>query len=125
VFYLGAALVCLRFDETRRRAPYRCAFGFFVLALLTKTVTATQPAVLLVVFWWRRGRLGWKRDVAPLLPWLAVGAARGLFTAWAERKLIGAEGADFSLTALKRALLAGRVIVFYACKVVWPSAAAR
>src|ERR1035441_10863732 len=77
VFSLGAALVCLRFDETRRRAPYRCAFGFFVLALLTKTVTATQPAVLLVVFWWRRGRLGWKRDVAPLLPWLGGGGGPG------------------------------------------------
>jgi len=121
VFYLGAALIYLRFDETRSRSLYWCAFGLFALALLTKTVTATLPAALLVVFWWRRGRLAWRRDVAPLLPWLAVGAACGLFTAWVERKLIGAEGADFSLTALQRALLAGRVIVFYAGKVICPS----
>ena len=121
VFYLGAALSYLRFDETRGRAPYWCAFGLFVLALLTKTVTATLPAAILLVFWWRRGRLGLRRDVAPLLHWFAVGAACGLFTAWAERKLIGAEGADFSLTALQRLLLAGRVIVFYAGKVICPS----
>jgi len=95
VFYLGTALIYLRFDETRGRILYSCAFGLFALALLTKTVTATLPAALLVVFWWRRGRLGWRRDVVPLLPWLAVGAACGLFTAWDERKLIGAEGADF------------------------------
>ncbi len=121
VFYLGAALAYLRFDETRRRSAYACALALFVLALLTKTVAATLPAALLVVFWWRRGRLGWRRDTAPLLPWLFAGAACGLFTAWAERKLIGAEGADFALTALQRALLAGRAVVFYASKVVWPA----
>jgi len=121
VFYLGTALIYLRFDETRGRILYSCAFGLFALALLTKTVTATLPAALLVVFWWRRGRLGWRRDVVPLLPWLAVGAACGLFTAWDERKLIGAEGADFSLAAPQRALLAGRVIVFYAGKIICPS----
>jgi tetratricopeptide (TPR) repeat protein len=121
VFYLASALAYLRFDRDRARAPYLCAFGLFILALLTKTVTATLPAALLVVFWWRRGRLGWRRDVAPLVPWLAVGAVCGLFTAWAERKLIGAEGADFSLTALQRVLLAGRVIAFYAGKLAWPA----
>ncbi len=120
VFYLGAALLYVRFDQNRRGSLYLLAFGLFVLALLTKTVTATLPAALLVVFWWRRGRLGWKRDVAPLLPWLAVGAACGLLTAWAERKLIGAEGADFSLTAVQRLVLAGRVIAFYAGKLIWP-----
>jgi tetratricopeptide (TPR) repeat protein len=120
VFYLGAALLYVGFDRTRRRDLYFLASGLFVLALLTKSVTATLPAALLVVFWWLRGRLGCKRDVLPLLPWFAVGAVSGLFTAWAERKLIGAEGADFSLTALQRVLLAARVIVFYAAKLVWP-----
>jgi tetratricopeptide (TPR) repeat protein len=121
VFYLGAAVLYLRFEESRRRAPYWCASGLFALALLTKTVTATLPAALLVVLWWRRGRLSLRRDVGPVIPWFAAGAACGLFTAWAERKLIGAEGADFTLSALQRMLLAGRAIVFYAGKVVCPS----
>ena len=120
VFYLGAALAYLQFDQTRRGRPYFFALGFFLLAMLTKSVTATLPAALLVVFWWRRGRLGWKRDVLPLLPWFAVGVAGGLFTAWVERKLIGAEGADFSFSLLQRLLLAGRVMVFYLGKLVWP-----
>lgn len=42
-------------------------------------------AALLVVFWWQRGRIEGKRDIAPLVPWLAVGACAGLFTAWVGR----------------------------------------
>ena len=70
----------------------------FVLSLLCKTVTATLPAALLVVFWWRRGRISWRRDVLPLVPWLAVGAAAGLFSSWVERAYVGAQGADFDLS---------------------------
>jgi len=121
VFYLGAAFVYLHFDQTRRGRPYFFATGFFLLALLTKSVTASLPAALLVVFWWRRGRIEWKRDVRPLLPWFVAGLASGLFTAWVERRFIGAEGADFSFTFLQRLLLAGRATVFYLGKLVWPS----
>ncbi|MGB7753155.1 MAG: tetratricopeptide repeat protein [Candidatus Acidiferrales bacterium] len=92
-----------------------------MLALLSKTVTATLPAVLLVIFWWRRGRLEWKRDVLPLLPWLALGISAGLFTSWVERTLIGARGADFLLTPVQRVLIAGRAICFYAGKLLWPT----
>jgi hypothetical protein len=49
VFYLASALVYLEFDETRRRSSYLLALGLFVLALLSKTVTATLPAAMLVV----------------------------------------------------------------------------
>ena len=121
VFYLGAAIVYLRFDQSRRRRDYLCALGLFVLALLSKTVTATLPAALLVVFWWQRGRIGFRRDVRPLLPWFALSAAAGLFTAWVERTYIGARGADFALTLTERFLLASRAVWFYAGKLVWPT----
>jgi tetratricopeptide (TPR) repeat protein len=121
VFYLAAALTYLHFDQTRRKSQYFMALGLFVLALMSKTVTATLPAALLVVFWWQRGRIEWKRDLPPLLPWFAVGASAGLFTAWVERTFIGAEGADFALTLPRRLLLAGRVPWFYAGKLLWPS----
>ena len=49
VLYLGAALVYLRFDRTRRRQLYAGALGLFVLGLLSKTVIATLPGALLVV----------------------------------------------------------------------------
>ena len=121
VFYLSSALIYLGFDRTRRRSSYLWALGFFVLALLTKTVTATLPMALLVIFWWQRGRLDWRRDMRPLLPWVALGAAAGLFTAWVERTLVGAQGAAYALTDAQRFLLAGRAIWFYAAKLLWPS----
>src|ERR1017187_831301 len=121
VFYLAAALAYLHFDHSRRPSRYLAALGLFVLALLSKTVTATLPAALLVVFWWQRGRLEWKRDVRPLLPWFVLGVSAGLFTAWVEKTVIGANGADFALTPVGRGLLAGRAIWFYAAKLVWPA----
>jgi len=144
VFYLAAALVYLDYyeldyygldyygldyheidyDKTRRKRRYWLAAGLFVLALGSKTVTATLPAVLLVVIWWRRGRLEWQRDVLPLLPWFTVGVPAGLFTAWVERTIIGAHGAVFALTVPQRFLLAGRVIWFYAWKLIWPASLA-
>jgi len=121
VFCLGSALAYLHFDQTRRRSRYLLALALFILALLSKTVTATLPAALLVVLWWKHGwRRSWKRDIVPLLAWFPLGAAAGLFTAWVEKTYIGAAGGHYSLSAIQRVLLAGRVIWFYADKLVWP-----
>jgi tetratricopeptide (TPR) repeat protein len=119
--YLGAALAYLRFDAGRSPRHYGLAIALFAGALLTKTVTASLPAALLVVCWWQRGRLEWRRDVVPLLPWFALGAGGGLFTAHFERELIGAQGAEFNLGALDRLVLAGRVFWFYLGKLGWPA----
>lgn len=118
---LAAVLAYLRFAADRRPLTYAVASILFLLALLTKSVVATLPAALLVIAWWQRGRLAWREDVRPLVPWLAAGAAAGLFTVWFERALIGAEGAAFDLSALQRALLAPRVVWFYLGKLVWPA----
>ena len=137
VFYLASAYVYLGFlktglkpratgtrAETAVAQPFKAvsywlAFALFVCALLTKTVTATLPAALLLVLWWQRGRLAW-RDVLPMVPWLVVAAAAGAFTAWFEHQIIGAKGEPFALTLVERVLLAGRVIVFYLGKLFWP-----
>ena len=97
------------------------ALVLFGLGLLSKTVIATLPAALLVVFWWQRGKLSWKQDVRPLLPFFLAGVVMGLFTAWVERKFIGAEGKVFDLTLLERMLIAGRVVWFYLGKLFWPA----
>ena len=120
VLYLSAMLVYLRFDQARKRHLYAGALALFVLALLSKTVTATLPAALLVIFWWRRGRLEWRRDVRPLVPFFVIGAAGGLLTAYVERTLIGAQGAEFQFTIVERCLIAGRAIWFYLGKLFLP-----
>ncbi|MFI5232917.1 MAG: glycosyltransferase family 39 protein, partial [Gemmatimonadales bacterium] len=121
VFYLLAALAYLQFDKARKPRDYIVASALFACALLTKTVTASLPAALLVVFWWQRGTINWKRDVLPLVPWFMVAAASGLFTAWVERHIIGAEGSEYNLNSLQRLLLAGRVIWFYFDTLLWPT----
>ncbi len=121
VFYLGAALAYLGFDRDRRAAQYGLALGLFSLALLSKTVTATLPAALLVIFWWQRGRIAWRRDVLPLLPWMLLGMFAGLFTASVEQVLVGAHGRAYALSFLGRCLLAGRAAWFYLGKLAWPA----
>jgi tetratricopeptide (TPR) repeat protein len=121
VLFLGAALAYLRFDRTRERMFYGIGLAVFVLALLSKTVTAVLPAALLVVFWWQRGRLSLRRDVTPLLPLFGAGLAAGITTLWVERILIGAQGPEFQLDLLQRILIAGRAFWFYIYKLVWPA----
>jgi protein O-mannosyl-transferase len=120
VFYFWSALVYLKFDRTRNLGAYAGALALFSLGLMSKTVIATLPAAILIIFWWKRGKLSWKRDFLPLTPFFVVGTAAGLFTAWVERSLIGAEGADFNYSFVERILIAGRVIWFYLGKLVWP-----
>ena len=67
---LGAILAYLRFAPYEQEVPtpeeaftwdrfgyYLLAFVLFLAALLSKSVTASVPAVLLVIYWWKRGRL--------------------------------------------------------------------
>ena len=119
-FYLGAALVYLRFDRTRNGKFYFFALGLFLLGLMSKTVIATLPAALLVVFWWQRGKLSWKQDGLPLIPFFMLGIGAGLFTAWVERKYVGASGSGYDFSIIDRLLIAGRAIWFYLGKLIWP-----
>jgi Tfp pilus assembly protein PilF len=121
VFYFSAALAYLGFDSRREKGAYILATVLFAMALATKTVTATLPAALLVVLWWKRGRLSLRRDVAPLIPWFLLAGASGLVTAWVEGKFIGATGTAFVLGPLDRVAVAGRAIWFYLGKDLWPA----
>ena len=119
--YLAAGLTYLHFDSNRRRSLYALSLALFTFALFSKTVTATLPAALLVLFWWRRGHIRLRRDVLPLTPFFALGVVGGLLTAWVEHNLIGAQGAEFSFSFLERILIAGRVVWFYLAKLFWPA----
>jgi tetratricopeptide (TPR) repeat protein len=118
--YFGSALAYLNFDRSRKLGPYASALVLFGLGLLSKTVIATLPAALLVIFWWKRGALSFRRDVSPLIPFFLVGIATAVFTAWMEQNIVGAKGSEFNFTLLERFLMAGRVVWFYLFKLLWP-----
>ncbi|HEX3927534.1 MAG TPA: tetratricopeptide repeat protein [Gemmatimonadales bacterium] len=120
-FYLAAMWCYLEFDDEHDRRWYRAAIALFVLGLLTKTVIATLPAALLVIAWWQRGKLSWRRDVRPVLPFFALALVAGLTTAWLEYTMVGAHGPEYQMSAMARALLAGRVVWFYLASLAWPA----
>jgi tetratricopeptide (TPR) repeat protein len=126
VCYLAAALAWFRFappedsSAPRRWQWYAAAFACFIGALLSKTVTCTLPAALLLVAWWKSGRLTWK-TIVPLLPFFAAGIGLGLHTAWLEKHHVNAMGPDWQFSWADHCLIAGRVIWFYAGKMLWPA----
>jgi len=120
-FLLAAALAYVAFDESRSRRQWLLATLLFAGALGSKSATVTLPAALLVVLWWRRGRLEPKRDVVPLRPWFALSGLMAATTVLVERRLISAVHEDWSLGAAERLLLAGRAVLFYLGKLVWPA----
>lgn len=125
--YLGAMLAYLRFRPPEGDPPgaspdwrqYALSLALFVCALLSKTVTATLPVVILLAIWWKRGKCS-RQDAAPLLPMLVLGLAGGLTTVLVEKHFIGAEGKEWSLSAIGRFLVAGRALWFYAGKLLVP-----
>jgi tetratricopeptide (TPR) repeat protein len=124
LFYLWAALTYLRFAAladrgTTDRRLLAGTWLLFVAALLSKSVTATLPAALLLLLWWKRGTL-LRRDWVTLAPMLLAGAAAGLLTVWLEREHVLARGPEWDLSLVDRALIAGRALWFYASKLVWP-----
>jgi tetratricopeptide (TPR) repeat protein len=134
VFYLASALAWLRTQvfepgeapnrqqptaNTGLRGWYWLSLGFFVCAVLSKTVASSLPAAMLLICWWKKGRIEW-RDARPLLPFFAIGLALSFNTALMERTRVGAVGADWSLSPSDRMLIAGRAVWFYVQKLAWP-----
>jgi tetratricopeptide (TPR) repeat protein len=98
---------------------YPLSLFLFLCALLSKTITCSLPAAILLVLWWKRDRIYW-RDTLPLIPYFVVGAFLGLTTVWLEIHHVGAQGEEWGLSFVDRFLVAGRALWFYASKLVWP-----
>jgi len=130
VFYLGALLAYGRFNSFWREdngSPAR-HWGAYVLAvllcldaLLAKTTTFSLPAVIVLIGWWKRGRVRWRDDVLPTLPMFALAIGLCRMTARLEKTHVGALGPDFALTFPERWLIAGRATWFYIGKLLWPA----
>lgn len=126
VCYLLAMLTYLKFDAQRERGEakwgrYAGTLVLFVAALLSKSVTASLPIAIVIVLLFKREKLSVRR-LWPLVPFVLVGVALGLNTAYVEQVNVGAVGAEFSFTWLERWMIASRSLLFYPFKLVvpWP-----
>jgi tetratricopeptide (TPR) repeat protein len=121
VFGLAATLWYLKFDEGRSRRSYAFALGLFFFGLLSKTAIVTLPLALLVIFWWKRGAISWRRDVVPSMPFFFLSAAAGLMTWWVEHGSTAYKASTLNFSLVDRCLIAGRAFWFQLGKVLWPS----
>ena len=115
-FYIGCALVWLRFVEDGRRWRYGLAMLLFVLSLLSKSIAVTLPVMLLIACWWRRGEIT-RTDLARVAPFLLVGLAI-VVADWFYYGTV--ETIRFALSPLERVLAAAQSLWFYAFNLVWP-----
>jgi tetratricopeptide (TPR) repeat protein len=123
VFYWSSFLAYWRFAKnqelSRATMWYSLSLTFYVCALLSKTITCSLPAVLLLVLWWKEKPIQRRRLLA-LVPFFLLGAVFGLTTALLEKTNVGAHGDEWAFSWLERWLIAGRALWFYAGKLVWP-----
>ena len=107
-------------DSHPRWGWYGLSISLYVLALLSKSVTAMLAAVALLLLWWKRPRLR-MRDLLPLVPCFILGAAFGWNSARLEVEHVGARGPDYALAPFDRLLVAGRALWFYLGKLIAPA----
>ena len=138
LFYLSAILVGLKFWLSNEGAEpaakekgnglgkgryYWLTLGFYACALWSKTTTIPLPAVLLLLVWWKRGKVE-RQQIFQMLPFVAVGMAMGLVTMHVE-KLGGAADSRVGDSVVGgpfwvRPIIAARDVWFYLWKLIWP-----
>jgi tetratricopeptide (TPR) repeat protein len=132
VLYLGSILAYLHFEDVPDRAGpqhddtakgqrhYFLSLGLFLLALLAKTSVVMLPVVLLLLAWWRRGKVA-GRDLLRTVPFFALSLALGLVTVWFQwHNAIGQEVARPE-GAASRVAAAGWIAWFYLYKILLPA----
>jgi tetratricopeptide (TPR) repeat protein len=120
----GVALVEAREDARPTIGPWKfywLALAFYLCGLWSKTAMAGLPGVILLLVWWKRGRVR-GRDWALVLPFLALGLGIGLFTVSIEHKFItdAANVDEWKLSLGDKFIIAGRALWFYLGKLCWP-----
>ena len=99
-----------------RAGHYLLVALLFAAGLLSKSVVVTLPLALLLVQWWRGGRVTLV-DLLRVAPLVALGA---VITAADLAFYRGREPLELGYTLAERMLIAGRALWFYAGKLVWP-----
>lgn len=121
LFYGLSLLLFLRSEETTRHRTvlYRSAVASFLLSMLGKSAGAPLPVVLLLIAWWRRGRVE-RRDLANSIPFFAVAVLMSLVEiAFQYGNALGMESVRQD-SFLTRLVGSGWVVWFYLSKALLP-----
>ena len=125
-FLSGRAVVLVVLGRTRlrwrfgaaggegNRRYYALALAAFLAALLAKVSVVVLPAVLLLLAWWRRGRIA-RRDWERAAPFFLLAVALGSFGMTFQNKY-----AALNDPLPARLLAGGWAVWFYLWKIFWP-----
>ena len=116
LFYLAAVLVWLRYLEQPRPWRYALALLLFAAGLLSKSIVVTLPAALLIVKWWKDGRIT-AQDVQRVAPFFLLAL---LITA-VDLASLGSRNGSLEYSLPERVLIASQALWFYAGKLAWPT----
>ncbi len=120
-FFLAAIYSNVSLPIESQTAAQRAKTLFlFVCALLSKTVAVSLPVVLLIIVYWKEGRVT-RRNLTSVLPMIAIGLPFAANTIWLERVHVGAAGPEWDLTFCERIRIAGHAYWFYLQKLIWPA----
>ncbi len=116
---LGSANAYWSWADKRKAPSLLLSIFLFGGALLSKTVVASLPAVLILLLWWKKKPMDF-RVWSPLLGMLLVGGWLGWQTAVDEMQHVGAKGTAWDYDFVERTLIAGRILWSYAATLCFP-----
>ncbi|HUO10358.1 MAG TPA: tetratricopeptide repeat protein [Phycisphaerae bacterium] len=120
LFFLTAAHLWLSWQEQPGKIQfYLLMILAFLAAMLAKSTACTLPAAILLLEYFRHGRLN-RRTILATLPLFLIAAALAAFFISTEHTKVGAAGAAFHFPLLDRILIASRALCFYLTKFLWP-----
>jgi tetratricopeptide (TPR) repeat protein len=92
---------------------------FFILATLSKPSVVMLPGVLALCVWWQTGEIR-RCNVLALVPFALISAVASVWTVFEQKFHAGAIGGEWAQSWPERLIIAGRAILFYLAKLVWP-----
>ena len=90
---------------------------FYALAVLTKSIAVSLPAVLLLIPWFMSGTIR-RHEFVQSIPFFVIGASIAIY----DIVQMGAKGnMKFGYTFVQRIMIASRAVCFYLWKIIMPT----
>jgi hypothetical protein len=110
-------------DRKPRMKAYLAALGFFTLALLSKPMAVTLPVVLLILDWYPLGRVrsltAFRSSCVEKLPFITLSFLSSILTILAQKTAGAIQSIEFAPLST-RMLVAGKALIGYLGKMIWP-----
>ena len=121
-FFLKTEIVSTTTTHPTKKpaAAYLASIACFLLALMAKTSTVMLPMFLLLLAWWRRGRIA-KIDILKTAPHFALAITFGLMSVWYQTHQAIRAAIPQQENLFERLLAAAMAVWFYIWKAIFPA----